>query len=1266
MEKKTFKPDGYTLVIKQDEPSKFAKPSASKDAAAGQEKTEATTAGQEKPKDTAVAPSSNGTSATQEAPKDIEVSSGGSVSVSSIHSIFHLESLQVEKEMYQPGKIEAKIQVTLNSAELAEKKITDFTINSITPDSLKELFLGRKVTLKQTVKVTTYDDAEGKNGTTTTEDKIIAKDYLVFKFVPEYKSSSTGTSLYVTLIIYSPEKLLSFRKYNKCYVAKKLGDDIFAEITQNKSASADTKATPLFAISKNPQHLIVQVKDTPEEYIQPYLVQYDETALNFLNRVANRCGEFLFFEDGEWKLGAKTDASYAIYEYDSLTYHCSDMSEEEFFLSNNYTKSMPSNPGKPKDLPTDKEASQEEKDEHDKAQKAYDAYLAYEGRLKKGVPAYMGPAVENLASYEEQDASWWDSFTDNYELLDPAFWRENLSDWLKEDSLLGILGSVMADATKNAIQTTITYKEDAEEFNEKYVKPYDGKAEHLTEKDSTKLVSPLTNAVAVDNKFTNDFFTRILTCGQKAEEGAIHLKLDTYYGGFKLGDVFTLGAEGGSKYIITKVSLASSPDGTNQKYKATIDALPLLDGKAYPARLKDCAIRKVEPQTAIVTSTSDPFSLGRIQMRYPWQSETETPSSPWIRIAAPFTSKGAAIKFMPQKGDEIMVGYEYGDIERPFMIGSLQSKTNKGDKNAYVLKSPNGHYIKFNNPSSGKGFITSFSPAYGILSKYIPALADLDFDKLKEYKEFAGGITMGDKYGFYKINMSTDKRSVSIESSMGNVSVNALTGITISAPNGNVKIVGKNIDISAGNKLSIQSGTNIKTVDELAAVSKSSVLASSFVGSFMEDINKLKILDVSLIRTFVEAFLKPIGGNMLIKSRRFMRLEAGDGVTKLPKYIKPKEKTQEEKDEETKKKNAKQYNHFLAKDIIDNTISAAGQMVQQFKSAHTEKKAFPDAYQKALDALKNNVNANTDKLECDGTAIKLEELDQNIEQLTDIMAVAFDTQKKGPDAHKKLDAIKCTKQKGGGACDNFDKAKTDVANAIEAFVDSVQTCLKAIEQTEITNPSIKSQEEIEKIGGTYTVYQTSINTRIGQVNDVLKKEWQAGDYATVLRDQPLTAVQLEEMAAKFKKSIVYDVLYQLMDGSIVYISNNQSNWLSKATTFLTADEAGIDLKNKDGICSDADMWDQFVDCVEVYDEKADAKKNYIATAVTDFLKDRVKTAVDYKTWRNWDENVSVNSEVKGKILLSDNETYTTSFNEKQLENAINKPIDDFKATLKGF
>ena len=54
--------------------------------------------------------------------------------------------------------------------------------------------------------------------------------------------------------------------------------------------------------------------------------------------------------------------------------------------------------------------------------------------------------------------------------------------------------------------------------------------------------------------------------------------------------------------------------------------------------------------------------------------------------------------------------------------------------------------------------------------------------------------------------MNSAKRQISIESPFGDVNINAFTGITINAPNGDVKIIGKNVEIRANNNLKLVKG----------------------------------------------------------------------------------------------------------------------------------------------------------------------------------------------------------------------------------------------------------------------------------------------------------------------------------------------------------------------------------------------------------------------------------------------------------------------------
>ena len=108
--------------------------------------------------------------------------------------------------------------------------------------------------------------------------------------------------------------------------------------------------------------------------------------------------------------------------------------------------------------------------------------------------------------------------------------------------------------------------------------------------------------------------------------------------------------------------------------------------------------------------------------------------------------------------------------------------------------------------------------------------------------------------------------------------ISGLRARTLRSPNGNIRIEGKNITLAAGNNVTIESGINKKTdywPFTIGSIKEQSIdLAESLI-------KKLMPIDMGLIRTVMETFLRPIGGTMLIKSNRYLRLEAGKGETKV-------------------------------------------------------------------------------------------------------------------------------------------------------------------------------------------------------------------------------------------------------------------------------------------------------------------------------------------------------------------------------------------------
>lgn len=269
-----------------------------------------------------------------------------------------------------------------------------------------------------------------------------------------------------------------------------------------------------------------------------------------------------------------------------------------------------------------------------------------------------------------------------------------------------------------------------------------------------------------------------------------------------------------------------------------------------------------------------------------WEKNLKSMATPWVRVATPMASDGGGTYFKPQKGDEVLVNFDSDNIERPYVVGSVFSKnlTEPGSDVAVAgrdmtMMSPNGQYISFKSPGNAWGFVNGFFPLIKTLQNFIP---DMKGEVLKgDEKGLSGDIVMSDRFGMFEVKLSSDKRAININSPYGKVDIGAFTGITISAPNGNVKISGKNVTIEAGNNLTLKSGTNVKESDSISDIIKQ--MAKDTVKSIIsEQVGSLKPFDMALLRNVIEIFLRPIEGTMLIKSNNYVMLEAGEGKAKVP------------------------------------------------------------------------------------------------------------------------------------------------------------------------------------------------------------------------------------------------------------------------------------------------------------------------------------------------------------------------------------------------
>ncbi len=771
-----------------------------------------------------------------------------------------IKHLSFEKKVYSPCRILAIVRFPQN----------------VSHSEVKTLFKNAGVEL--------YND-----------DFNIAKDYYVHAVSLKYLNN--GTSMEVTFEIYSKDKRLTLDKFCKAYTGRKLYNDILAQndcvdtpqegadfttklVKNNLLANAgvtlntDTQLTYLRYVKVVKKEDNDDEKEEKEfEFIQPYLVQYNESFYDFLARAANRCGEFLFFEDGMLHLGLAKGSmdtkNTQEVSYSSVSYHdilSDDVVETSYFYHDGTSKN---------------------------AQKAEGGYM-YNWDL---------PLDDYLMTLTE------DQFT-TYIAEWTGTWQKKVFDVFSMVMNSTSLPDIMGKVTVNLINASVpVVTQRVGKVNDDYNSRFINCLSDEQKKGSPCVGAPFStilDASAIKSKHADNLNTAFYDIVRKNEEevsrNAVSIDLGTDDMKFKLGCLVRLKTadESSSVYIVIEIKGESYVQDNQTVTHSQLLLLPLTESSdevwaTPPLRAVDL-VRKSSPQIAIIARNEDPSGLGRVRIRYPWQSDTDD-MSPWIRMTTPFATKGGnGMYFAPNQGDEILVDYENGNIERPYMLGALYTGTSKvykanrsvfvsddfGDYVQRTISSANGHRIVMTDPKGAEGVLESLWGGYSWLKLFAPGMNDI----LEDFNALAGGMELTDKYGVYSIKMSSSDRLITINSPMGSVKISALTGISLNAPNGNISIHGKNIDITADNTLTLTSGAlgAAKADRTIGRRALNWVIYDSIPTITTAVFNRVlgPFLDLGLLRSILEAIIKPKAGTMKIKSFRYLLMEAGKGTAAIP------------------------------------------------------------------------------------------------------------------------------------------------------------------------------------------------------------------------------------------------------------------------------------------------------------------------------------------------------------------------------------------------
>lgn len=421
----------------------------------------------------------------------------------------------------------------------------------------------------------------------------------------------------------------------------------------------------------DPAHKISLRIQPKMDQVIPYVVQYNENTYQFIVRLAQRYGEFFYYEDGKLVFG-KVDSKPAVTlhpDTDVLAYHYDLAMDHPHFVHGHHE------------------------------------YLEYENY------------IDEATRYTDQS---------QHKLTDYVF--AHSKDAFAKKTLQNLHASVQEDNDIDQLQESVK----AQGFGAKSMMMT---CTLNTNRADLKLGSKITISEGVDQ---NDSSVKITN----------HEEL-----------------------LVVRMVCRGTLNG---HFENELTAIP---AKAeYPPYANSDIYPVTEMQRAMVKDNKDPEALGRIRVQFLWQElQDENMWTPWLRIAQAHGGDDKGSYIIPEIDEEVMVGFENGNAEKPYVIGTLyHGKQRPGDgwysdsNDIKAFRTRNGHTVEVHDVDQG-GFIRIY-------------------DNEKEN---------------YILTYSTDEKLIKLESK-GNIELYADNDIIMEA--------GNDMKIKVGNNRTLEVGSN-DTID---------------------------------------------------------------------------------------------------------------------------------------------------------------------------------------------------------------------------------------------------------------------------------------------------------------------------------------------------------------------------------------------------------------------------------------------------------------------
>lgn len=227
----------------------------------------------------------------------------------------------------------------------------------------------------------------------------------------------------------------------------------------------------------------------------------------------------------------------------------------------------------------------------------------------------------------------------------------------------------------------------------------------------------------------------------------------------------------------------------------------------------------------VVAKNYDKDMPGRVCVTVPVRDK-DANELKWARLAMPSSGRGWGHYFLPEVGDQVLLAFEQGNIEKPYVVGCVPKDNNKFltkavDENNQFKKiiTKNGNSIIFEDNSAGEGekdkiTIHTAGEQHSIC---------LDNEKKK--------ISITDKDGGNQIVLMTESGKMNITAAQSlTIKVGDTITLKMNGSSGAVQLECGKLTVNANSGLQLESGGFAKLAGATIKVEASSALNASSSG----------------------------------------------------------------------------------------------------------------------------------------------------------------------------------------------------------------------------------------------------------------------------------------------------------------------------------------------------------------------------------------------------------------------------------------------------